>query len=131
MGAGQMKPVEADHEEEIEHHLAAAHGDDAARRQKPGRDFFPGRAPRVPPPTVRPLLEPRRLTRDDKTQSSVDVRLEFVAAAREYDEVRKLLRALVKLPVLFVAQRSRRQSVGAGDLVVVRDDGVAGDVETP
>src|SRR4029077_7772416 len=33
MRARQMKPVKADHEEEIEHHLAAAHGDDSALRQ--------------------------------------------------------------------------------------------------
>ena len=129
--AGQMKPVKTDHEEEIEHHLAAAHGDAAARRQQPGRYFFPGRAPRIPPPAVGALLEPCGFTRDDKTQGVVDVRLEFVAAACEHDKVRKLLRALVEFPVLFVAQRIGRQSVGAGDLVVVRDDGVAGDVEAP
>ena len=129
MGARQMKPVEADHEEKIEHHLAAADGDAAARRQHPGRYLFPGRAPRVPPPTVRALLEPRRLTRDDKTRAPVDVRFEFVAATRENDKVRKLLRALVKLPVFWVAQGNRRHPVGAGDLVVVRDDGVTRDVE--
>ena len=61
MRARQVKPVKADHEEEIEHHLAAAHGDDAAPRQNFGRDFFPGRATRVPPPTVRAMLEARRL----------------------------------------------------------------------
>ena len=66
--AGQVKSVKADHEEEIEHHLAAAHGDAAARRQDPGRDFFPGRTPRVPPPAVRALFEPCRFTRNDKTQ---------------------------------------------------------------
>ena len=116
MRARQMKSVEADHEEKIEHHLAAADGDAAARRQHPGRYFFPGRAPRVPPPTVRALLEPRRLTRDDKTRAPVDVRFEFVAATREYDKVRKLLRALVKLPVLLgcagkpASARRRRRS---------------------
>src|SRR6202042_858115 len=121
-----MKAVKANHEEEIEHHLSTAYGDAPARRQNPGRDFFPSRAPRIPPPTVRALLEPRRLPRNDKTHAPVDIGLELVAAPREYDQVRDLLRALVELPVLFVAQRSRRQSVGAGDLVVVRDDGGAG-----
>src|SRR6185312_12184900 len=83
----------------------------------------------IPPPAVRALLEARRLTRYDKSQRPVDVGLELVAAAREDDKRRLLLRALVKLPVLFVAQRDRRQPVGAGDLVVVGDDGVAGNVE--
>src|SRR5271155_3954010 len=124
-----MKPVEADGEEKIEHHLAAANGDATARWQHLGRDIGPTCAPGAPPPAVGAPLEPRRLTRDDKTEAPVDVRFEFVAATGEYDEVRKLLRALIELPVLFVAQRRRRHSVGAGDLVVVRDDGVAGDVE--
>ncbi len=128
--ARQMKPVKTDGEKEIEHHLAAAHGDGAARREQPARDIGPTRAPGVPPPAVQALLEPRRLTGNDKTRTPPDVGLGFVAATREYDEVRKILRALVKLPVLFVAQRNRRQSVGAGDLVVVRDDGVAADVKT-
>src|SRR5271154_1030593 len=130
--AGEMKPVKTDHKEEIEHHLAAAYRDEAALRQQPSRYFFPSYAPRVPPPTVRALLEPRRrLTRDHKTRALVYVGLEFVAAAREHNQARLILSPLVKLPVLFVAQRSRRHSVGAGDLVVVRDDGVAGDVEIP
>ena len=127
--ARQMKSVKADHEKKIEHHLAAAYGDAAPRRQHARRDFLPGRAPRVPPPAVRALLESRGVARNDKTRGLVDVRLEFVAAAREHDEARKLLRALVEFPVLRVAQRGRRQAVGAGDLVVVGDNGVAGDVE--
>jgi hypothetical protein len=88
MRARQMKPVKADHEEEIEHHLAAAYGHAAARRQHPSRCFFPGDAPRVPPPTVRAPLDPRRLTRNDKTQAAVGIGLELVAATREYDKVR-------------------------------------------
>src|SRR5580700_1246767 len=61
MRARQVKPVKADREEEIEHHLSAAHGDDSARRQNPGGDLFPSRATRVPPPTVRALLKAGRL----------------------------------------------------------------------
>jgi hypothetical protein len=131
MRARKVKPVEADRKEEIEHHLAAAHDDAASRRQHPSRDLFPCYPPRVPPPAVRSPLESRRLTRNDETQTLVDVGLKLVATPREDDDVRKLLRPLVELPVLFVAQRSRRQSVRGGDLVVVRDDGVAGDVEVP
>ena len=81
--------------------------------------------------TVRALLEPVCVTRNDKTQALMDIGLELMAASREDDKVRKFLRALVKLPVFFVAQRSRRQSVGAGDLIVVRNDCVAGDVDGP
>src|ERR1700722_4110374 len=98
-----MKAVKANHEEEIEHHLSTAYGDAPARRQNPGRDLFPGRAPRIPPPPARALLEPRRLPRNDKTLVPVDVGLKLMAATREYDQVRDLLRALVELPVLFVA----------------------------
>jgi len=61
MRARQVKPVEPDHEEEVEHHLSAAHGDGPARWQQPGGDFFPGRAARVPPPAVRAMLKARRL----------------------------------------------------------------------
>src|SRR5208282_1175059 len=96
--AGEMKPVIADHEEEIEHHLAAAHGDEAARRQQTGRDILPTRAPWIPPPAVRALLESRRLARNDKTVLAVQVGFEFVAAASEHDQARLILSALVKLP---------------------------------
>ncbi len=61
MRARQVKAVKADHEEEIEHHLTAADGDDPAPWQNPGGDLFPGRATRVPPPAVRAMLEARRL----------------------------------------------------------------------
>src|SRR6185437_2074478 len=126
-----MKPVEADLKEEIEHHLAAANGDGAALGQEPRRRLFPSRLPRVPPPAVRAALEPRSLARYDKPQGPMNVRLKLMAAPREHHEVRKLLRPLVKLPVLVVAQRRRREAVGAGDSVVVGDDGVAGDVVAP
>src|ERR1700733_7159731 len=124
-----MKAVKANHEKEVEPRLDTADSNDPALRQNSGRDFFPSRAPRVPPPTVRALLEARRLAGNDKTHVPVDIGLELVATPRKHDEVRNLLRALVELPVLFVAQRSRRQSVRACDLIVVRDDGVAGYVQ--
>src|SRR6185312_15544129 len=129
--ASEMKPVEADLKEEIEHHLAAADGDGAALGQEPRRRLFPSDAARVPPPAVRAAFEPRRLARYDKPQGPVDVGIELMAAPREHHKVRKLLRPLVKLPVLVIAQRRRREAVGAGDSVVVGDDGVAGDVVAP
>ena len=105
MRARQMKAVKADHEEEIEHHLAPAHGDTPPL----GRIWrrLPPRSRAAGPTTNRPgAARARRLARNDKAQVPVDIGLELVAAPREDDEVRNLLRPLVELPVFFVAQRS-------------------------
>jgi hypothetical protein len=103
----------------------------AARSARPSRPeaLHPAHARRVPPPDVCALLEPGCASRNHQSLIAPDVGREFVAATAEHDKVRVRKRPLETIPILFVAQRGRDEPVGASDPVVVRDDGIAIDLD--
>jgi hypothetical protein len=74
-------------------------------------------------------LEPGCASRNHESLVAPDVGSEFVAAVAEHDKVRARKRPLETIPILFVAQGGWDESVGASDPVVVRDDGVAFDLD--
>jgi hypothetical protein len=129
MRARQMKCVESDLQELIEYDLAAWHRHVAAARQQLFCDLQPADARRVPPPDVCVLLEPGCASRNHESLVAPGVGREFVAAMAEQDKVRARKRPLETIPILFVAQGGRNEPVGASDLVVLRDDGIAIDLD--
>src|SRR5580704_18456616 len=98
-------------------------------RQQLFCDLCPAYARRVPPPDVCALLKPGCASRNHESLVAPDVGREFVAAMAEHDKVRARKGPLETVPILFVAQRGRHEPVGASDPVVVRDDGIAIDLD--
>ncbi len=86
---------------------------------------------RAPDSTTRRLgvLKPGCTSRNYKSLVAPDVRRELVAAMAEHDKVSARKGPLETIPILFVAQGGWNEPVGASDPVVVRDDGVAIDLD--